>query len=198
MTTIEDVLGFWFGDGDPDDPASAQNERWFGGGEALDARIRDRFLPSIEEAALCRLEAWKETARGRLAWTLLLDQFTRNAFRDTARMYAYDALALQSTREAVTSGQHLELPVIHRAFLYLPLEHSEELHAQVECVALFEALASEAPAALKELLDGMLDYARRHEVVVRRFGRFPHRNAILSRRSTPEEAAFLASDAAPF
>lgn len=198
MFTPDDVLDYWFGPGDPDDPALARYDRWFGGGPALDAEIRERFLPAIEAAALCRLEDWKGTARGRLAWTILLDQFTRNAFRDTARMYAYDPLALQSTREAVASGQHLELPVIQRAFLYLPLEHSEELYAQEECVALYEGLSVDAPAPMAKLLDGMLDYARRHEVVVRRFGRFPHRNPILCRRSTPEEEAFLASDAAPF
>ncbi|TVR01644.1 MAG: DUF924 domain-containing protein [Deltaproteobacteria bacterium] len=191
-------MDFWFGDGDPDDPASARHGVWFGGGAAFDAEIRERFLDAIEAAALGRLEHWKETPRGRMAWTILLDQFTRNAFRGTPRMVGYDALALQSTREAVSRGEDRALPVIQRAFLYLPLEHSEELQAQEESVALYEALVGEAPAAMRALIEGMADYARRHEVVVRRFGRFPHRNAMLSRASTAEEEAFLASDAAPF
>jgi uncharacterized protein (DUF924 family) len=198
MTTADDVLDFWFGDGDPDDPAQARMGLWFGGSPALDAEIRDRFLAAIEAAATGRLEAWKESPRGRLAWIILLDQFTRNAFRESVRMYGYDPLALHAAREAMMRGQDRALPVVQRAFLYLPLEHAEERQAQDACVAAFETLAAQAPPALAGLVAGMVDYARRHAVVVDRFGRFPHRNALLCRPSSAEEEAFLASPAAPF
>lgn len=199
MPTIDDILQFWFGTGDPDDPANAKMELWFRGGPALDRDIKARFGKRIEQAGLGALEDWKQTPRGRLAWTLLLDQFTRNAYRDTPRMYTFDLIALESSREAVARGQDKELPFIQRAFLYLPLEHSEELHAQEECVALYAALAQEARNhPMEDAMAAMLDFAERHAVVVRKYGRFPHRNALLSRKSTPEEEAFLASDAAPF
>lgn len=199
MPGIDEILSFWFGEGDPDDPANANMKLWFQGGADLDQQIATRFGTRIEQAGLGALEDWKQSARGRLAWTLLLDQFTRNAYRGTPRMYIFDLLALQSSREAIAQGQDKELPFIQRAFLYLPLEHSEELHAQEECVSLYEALAQEARNhPLEGALTGMLDFAERHAVVIRKYGRFPHRNEILSRVSTPEEEAFLASDAAPF
>jgi uncharacterized protein (DUF924 family) len=198
MAQPHDILDFWFGPGDPDDPANARFGLWFGANADLDRDIRARFLPTIEAAALGHLEHWKESPEGRLAWTLLLDQFTRNAYRNSYRMFAFDMLALQSTREAVAQGQDRALPALHRGFLYLPLEHSEEAAAQDESVALYRALATEAPAAMHGIIGSMLDYAERHAVVIRRFGRYPHRNALLGRQTTVEEAAFLASAAAPF
>ncbi len=198
MIQPDDILDFWFGQGDPDDPANAKFDLWFGGSEALDQQIRGLFQPGIEDAALGRLEGWKADARVRLAWTILLDQFTRNAYRGTHRMFAFDALALQSTREAIAKGQDRSLPVLWRGFLYLPLEHAEELAAQDESVAAYRALAEEAPAPLSKIMASMLDYAERHAVVIRRFGRYPHRNAMLGRTTTDEEAEFLASPAAPF
>lgn len=199
MKSVDEILSFWFGDGDPNAAESMRFPLWFQGSPELDREIRTRFLGRVEDAALGRLEDWKKTPRGRLAWTILLDQFTRNAYRDSPRMYGFDPLALQSTREAVASGQHLELPLIQRGFLYLPLEHAEELPAQEESVALYQALAKEARGLpIEGAMTGMLDYSVRHERVVRRFGRFPHRNELLSRQSTAEERAFLASDEAPF
>jgi uncharacterized protein (DUF924 family) len=198
MESYNDVLKFWFGEGDADAAAPGQMGTWFGGSPEFDAEIRTRFLPTMEAAAIGRLEGWKETAEGRVAWALLLDQFTRNAYRGTARMFGWDLLALHSSREALRSGQDRGMPLVHRAFLLLPLEHSEELAAQRECVTCFEALVAEAPGELRGFTENMLDYARRHEVVIERFGRFPHRNEVLCRTSTAEELAFLASPAAPF
>lgn len=198
MTGPETILDHWFGDGDPNDPANIKTQLWFGGSKELDQEITTLFKATLEDAALGRLEAWKDTARGRLAWTLVLDQFPRHIYRGHHRAHAFDALALQSTREAIRLGQHLELPVVQRAFLYLPLEHAEELAAQDQSVALFHALAAEAPEALGPITANFADYADRHAVVIRRFGRYPHRNAILGRDSTEEELAFLASPAAPF
>lgn len=198
MIQPEDILDFWFGDGDPADPANAKFDLWFGGSPELDQRIRGLFQPGIEDAALGRLESWKADPRGRLAWTLLLDQFTRNAYRGTYRMFAFDTLALQSTREAIATAQDRALPALWRGFLYLPLEHAEERAAQDESVAAYRALVAESPPALEKIMASMLDYAERHAVVIRRFGRYPHRNTMLGRTTTSEEAEFLASPAAPF
>lgn len=199
MDTIDEIIEFWFGDGDPEDPANLRMQLWFQGEPGLDDRIREQFGAWIEQAGLGALDSWKDTARGRLAWTLLLDQFTRNAYRDTPRMYIFDILALQSTREAVQRGQDRELPWIQRAFLYLPYQHSEESHAQRESIELYEELADSARNhPMESALVGMLNYAERHAHVVHQFGRFPHRNDLLSRASTDEETRFLASPAAPF
>jgi len=198
MIEVETILDFWFGNGDPDDVANARFSLWFGANPELDQVIATKFQTAIEDAALGRLEAWKETARGRLAWTILLDQFTRNAYRGHHRTYAFDALALQSTREAIRLRQHLELPVIQRGFLYLPLEHAEDLAAQEQSVALYRALEAETPPGLEKIIATLIDYAERHATVVRRFGHYPHRNQILGRDSTEDEIAFLASPAAPF
>lgn len=199
MKAIDEILEFWFGDKDPNDPETLNFGLWFQGPEEVDREIKTRFQPLIEQAGLGALEDWKETPRGRMAWTLLLDQFTRNAYRGTVRMYAFDLLVLHSTREAVRIGQDKEMPPIYRAFLYLPMQHAEEVQAQDESVVLYEALAKEARNHPQEgAITGMLDYAERHARVVHRFGRFPHRNEILMRESTEEEKAFLASDEAPF
>lgn len=198
MTTSEDVLDYWFGDADPIKASSARWDVWFGGSPQVDQRIRERFRGAISQAALGDLDHWKDTARGRLAWVILLDQFTRNAYRDTVRMYAFDALALHAAREGVRLGHDRELPAVWASFLYLPFEHAEELAAQQDSLAHFGRLVAEATPELRQTLQGNLDYAKRHEVVVRRFGRFPHRNVLYGRASTEAELAFLATDAAPF
>lgn len=199
MNHVHEIIDFWFGDGDPDDPQNLRMQLWFQGAPGLDEKIKTRFGALIEQAGLGALDSWKETARGRIAWTILLDQFTRNAYRGTPRMYVFDLLAMQSAREAVHSGQDKKLPWIQRAFLYLPYQHSEETHAQHESIALYEEMAQEARNhPMESCLVGMLNYAERHAHVVHKFGRFPHRNEILSRRSTEEEEKFLASAAAPF
>src|SRR5699024_7774595 len=129
---VDEILEYWFGDGDPDDPEQLRFWLWFGGGKRIDTEIRERFEVQLKQAATGELEAWKQSARGRVAWTLLLDQFTRNAYRNSPRTYGFDPLALQSTREGIAAGQDREMPLMHRAFFYLPLEHSEELAAQDE------------------------------------------------------------------
>jgi len=199
MNRVDEIIDFWFGEGDPDDPQNLRMQLWFQGEPGLDEKIKARFGALIEQAGLGALEEWKNTPRGRIAWTLLLDQFTRNAYRGTPRMYIFDLLVMQSAREAVQQGQDKALPWIQRAFLYLPYQHAEEAQAQHESIALYEALAQEARNhPMESALVGMLDYAERHAHVVHKFGRFPHRNEILSRKSTDEEKKFLASPAAPF
>ncbi len=180
-----EVLEFWFG---PPERADAEETtaRWFRKDPAFDREIAGRFGPLIERALAGELQDWAWQPGPALARILLLDQFTRNAFRDTPRAFAGDALALAGARQMVAQAQDQALPPLRRVFVYLPFEHAEELAAQQESLRLFARLAQEAPA-----LAGYLDYARRHHEIVERFGRFPHRNAILGRVSTPEEAAFL-------
>lgn len=180
-----EVLEFWFGSPELAD-TEAVTSRWFRKDPAFDGEIRERFGPLMERALAGDLQDWAWQPGPALARILLLDQFTRNAFRDTPRAFAGDALALKAAGQMVMQAQDQSLPPLRRVFVYLPFEHAESLPAQEESMRLFTRLAQEAPG-----LDGYLDYARRHHEIVRRFGRFPHRNAVLGRPSTDEEIAFL-------
>jgi uncharacterized protein (DUF924 family) len=174
------VLDVWFGDRD------VARDEWFRKDPAFDASIRARFGAVLRAALAGELHDWPATPRGALAHIVVLDQFTRNAFRDTPRAFAGDALALQSARALVAAGTDRSLTPLQRWFVYLPFEHAEDLALQAESMRLFDALAAEHPA-----LADAREWAHRHQVVVQRFGRFPHRNAILGRASTPDEEAFL-------
>jgi uncharacterized protein (DUF924 family) len=185
----EDVLHFWLGA--PGDPPLRNSERWFAKDPAFDAECAERFGPTIEAAARGQLAEWRRTPRGRLALVIVLDQLPRNVFRDTPRAFAQDALARDVVLEAMTAGDERVLSPIERSFLYMPLMHAEDVGLQHRCVAAFGRLAAEAPADLKKYLENCLDFARRHEEIVERFGRFPHRNRILGRASTGEEERFL-------
>ncbi len=177
------VFQFWFAP----DAAEGARRQWFIKNDAFDLQVRDRYGALIEQALAGELRAWDaESPRSALARILLLDQFTRNAYRGTALAFAGDHLALQAAQDMVDADEDLALPPFQRAFIYMPFEHAEDLAMQEQSVALFTRLAHAHPA-----LEDMLDYARRHRAVVARFGRFPHRNAILARASTPQEAAFL-------
>jgi uncharacterized protein (DUF924 family) len=183
-----EVLDFWFG------PAPlAQRAEWFRKDAAFDASIRERFGATIEAALAGQLDAWDATPHGTLARIVVLDQFTRNTFRDTARAFAGDAQALAAASALVARGDDQRLAPLERVFAYLPFEHAEDAAIQARSVALFGALAREAPA-----LAGFADYAHRHAVVIERFGRFPHRNAALGRLSTAEENEYLAQPGAGF
>jgi uncharacterized protein (DUF924 family) len=167
----EEVLRFWQEAG----PAS-----WFKRDEGFDARFRERFLATHEQAAAGVLDHWLSTAEGALALVLLLDQFPRNAFRGTDRMYATDAKARAAADLAIRSGFDRTVPEELRPFFYLPFMHSEQLEDLERCVTLNEQMGGES-----------LRYARHHRDIVARFGRFPHRNAILGRPGTAEEDRFL-------
>jgi uncharacterized protein (DUF924 family) len=182
----QEVLDFWFGA-----PGSAtdgrQRREWFIKSDAFDEQIRQRFGAVIDQALAGGLREWDaEGPQGVLARILVLDQFTRNAFRNTPKSFAGDALALAAARELVDSGAHKALAPWQRSFVYMPFEHAEDAFMQEHAVALFTALAAEHPGFSESL-----DYAHRHRGVIARFGRFPHRNEILGRASTPEEAEFL-------
>lgn len=175
-----EVLDFWFGS------ATAPRAEWFRKDPVFDATIRQRFGPAIEQALAGTLTGWDTSAQALLAQVILLDQFTRNAFRDTARAFAGDPRALALARDLVDRGWDHELTPLQRWFAYLPFEHAEDLAMQQESLRLFDALAQEHPA----LADAAL-WAHKHQEVIARFGRYPHRNALLGRESTPEEQLYL-------
>jgi uncharacterized protein (DUF924 family) len=181
----EKVLRFWFAD-EPGSRESMFQSPWFFPTPEFDRLCTTRFLASYEDAAQGRLEDWKNEARSCLALVLLLDQFPRNMFRGTARAFATDANARELTRHAIASGFDRNLSPVMRMFLYLPLEHSENLNDQLESVRLTSALVAENPDYAE-----ILAYAEQHLEVFRRFGRFPARNRALGRQSTPEEVNFL-------
>lgn len=194
-----EVLRWWFGDAEDDGAVIAgKGAIWFRGGAAVDAEIRARFADLREQAVAGNLDAWLASPRGRLALVILVDQFSRNLFRGDARAFAHDPLALGWARAAVADGTHRLLRPIERVFLYLPFEHSEALADQERSLELYGALAGEVPATLAERFDGFLDYARRHHEIIARFGRFPHRNAVLGRASTAAETAFLQTPGSSF
>ncbi len=187
-TTRDEVLAFWFGPL----PHRTRSE-WFTKDAGFDALIAGRFAAPIGKALAGAYGEWCVEPRGSLARILLLDQFTRNVFRGTPRAFAGDERALATTRDALARGFEAALDPWERWFLYMPLEHSEDPAMQRLAVARFEALAADAQG-----FEGALDYARRHAAVIERFGRFPHRNAILGRASTPGEIAFLREPGSSF
>ena len=182
-----EILAFWFGS-----VPHAAREVWFRKDDAFDARIRARFGDAVDAAIDGAYEDWSATPHGTLACILLLDQFTRNIHRGTPRAFAGDGRALGLAGRAVDAGFDHALDTFERWFCYLPFEHAETLAAQERSLVLFRSLADHT---------GLHDpyvWAERHAAIVRRFGRFPHRNAILGRASTPEEIAFLREPGSSF
>jgi uncharacterized protein (DUF924 family) len=174
------VLDFWFSELD--------NARRFAKDPALDAAIGTRFGATLHAAIRGELSAWRDTPAGRLAEIVVLDQFSRNIWRDTPRAFAQDAQALTLAQELVRLGQDRALTIEQRAFAYMPYMHSESGLIHQQAVALFSQPG----------LEGSLDFERRHQAIIERFGRYPHRNALLGRTSSPEEIAFLAEPGSSF
>ena len=167
------ILHFWFTELTP--------KQHYAKNAALDNAIRTRFGAALEAAARCELFAWRATPEGRLAEILVLDQFSRNVYRDTVRAFAQDPLALALAQELVASGQDRSLPLARRSFAYMPYMHSESALIHQQAVTLFSQAG----------MEDSLRFELRHQAIIERFGRYPHRNAILGRTSTPEELAFL-------
>lgn len=185
----EDVLHFWFG---PDGaPPLTNAAKWYAKDDDLDREIRDIFGETLGSASRGALDGWKASPRGQLALVIVLDQFSRNIHRGSARAFAQDARACDMTLEAIGRGDEQALEIVERAFLYMPLMHAEDVDLQHKCVSAFERLERYAAAPLKPWVASGLGYARRHAEIVERFGRFPHRNDILGRASTAEEVEFL-------
>ncbi len=191
--TPQDVLDFWFLP--PGAPGYGQpRDAWFRKDDAFDAAVLERFGPLVDQAIAGGLREWDlHGPDGVLARILVLDQFTRNAFRGKLESFAGDALALVAARQLADSGQDQTLLPVQRWFAYMPFEHAEDAAMQERSVALFTALAAANPG-----YEGVLDYAHRHRGVIARFGRFPHRNQILGRASTADELAYLAQPGSGF
>jgi uncharacterized protein (DUF924 family) len=182
--TPQDILDFWFGARGSPEHGRAR-EFWFSKSDATDETIRDRFGATVEAALRGERAHWADgEVRETLALILVLDQFTRNIFRDSARALAGDAAALAAARRLVADGRHLRLAPLERWFAYMPFEHSEDPADQRESLRLFGELARDG-------LESPLEWARKHYDVIARFGRYPHRNALLGRPSTAEEIEFL-------
>ncbi|MGF1499188.1 MAG: DUF924 family protein [Elainellaceae cyanobacterium] len=194
MAQVDDILTFWFGNPATDDTRyQARRKIWFRKSPEVDQAVRDRFWLTYEAASHGDLNHWSATPEGSLALVLLLDQFPRHLFRKDPRAFATDAEALSVARQAIARGFDQALPPIQRLFLYFPLEHCEDAIAQQQAVDLFGHLVAHHP----EFADA-LDYAIRHRAVIEQFGRFPHRNAILGRPSTPAETEFLRQPGSSF
>ncbi|MEK8033529.1 DUF924 family protein [Ideonella sp. DXS29W] len=193
------VLAFWFGDA-PEraatDPTRAK--LWWSKQPAVDAQMRERFAGLVDDVGAGLLDGWAHTDLGRLALILVADQFSRNIHRGTPRSFGLDPLARQWTLHGLESGAFEALLPIQRLFAYMPLEHSESLEHQDRCVALMQGLRDRATPEEAATFASYADYAEKHRAVIQRFGRFPHRNAILGRDSTAEELAFLQTPGSSF
>lgn len=192
------VLDYWFGDLSADPLASQKTSLWFKSSEQTDNDIRQQFGDDVTRADARKYDELRSSPRGSLTLIILLDQFTRNIYRGTPRAFASDSLALKYALEMISSGQYKELSPIERVFVYLPLEHAEDRELQAQCVALYAELRDSVPESDRSFFDVTYDYAVRHKVIIDRFGRFPHRNIILGRTSTPEEVEFLKEPGSSF
>lgn len=188
---MEEVLAFWFGESPAEDPAALRTklQRWYQGGPALDEEIGRRFGGLVEQALRGELDSWAVTPRGRIALILLLDQFTRSIYRDDVRAFSGDAKAQQLALEALDSV--LLYTTEERQFLLMPLLHAEDLALQETGVHEMDAHVEAAPGQLRPLYALGQEQSRQNRDLIAQFGRFPHRNAMLSRPSTPEEEAYL-------
>lgn len=180
MISPQDIIHFWF--------EELTNKDWFGKSDELDNLIRERFESLAESAAKGELADWRETIEGRLAEIIVLDQFSRNLWRNTPRAFAQDPMALALAQEALKHPEYVTLSPLKRKFLLMPYMHSESTKIHAQAVELFATLED----------DYTFDYELRHKEIVDRFGRYPHRNAILNRQSTPEEIEFLAQPNSSF
>lgn len=181
---MNEVLDFWFGRSNSPEFGKVQ-KKWFEKNADFDTEILTRFLPQYELAASGKLDTWQDSPKNCLALIVLLDQFPRNMFRETPKAFATDSKALAAAQHAVNNNFDRELLQVEKWFIYLPFEHSENLENQQKSVELFRKLYG------KSDIDSMIEYAMRHFKIIERFGRFPHRNEILGRETTPEEAEFL-------
>jgi len=192
MFDWKELLDFWFGSLDEQGlPDSDHRNRWFRSDRRFDQELRRRFISLVLFASEQGLEHWREEPGGALAEILLLDQFSRNIYRGAALAFDNDPLARKLCKRAMERGQDLALPGVQRAFLYMPLQHSEKLKDQDLAVECYEQLAASHGGLLGDFLNSFLQSARDHHRIIARFGRFPHRNRALGRSSTPEEKDYL-------
>lgn len=197
---VEAVLAFWLGFDETDPNVLKQRMKlWFSPTAAVDREIESRFRYLVEAAAEGALDAWARTPRGQLALIIVLDQFPRNLFRGTRAAFAQDLRALTQTFDGVEAGADRRLRPFERAFFYMPMQHSESADIQQRSVEVFTELSRvSAPAAVSRTLRGFAEYARLHQDIIARYGRFPHRNGVLGRVNSEQERAFLSDGGRTF
>ncbi|MEO1582206.1 MAG: DUF924 family protein [Pseudomonadota bacterium] len=192
QSITEDVLALWFSAREHDAPGiDARMEFWFGEDPELDIQIRHKFGKLISDASEGKLNRWGETAEGRLALILLIDQFRRNIYRGKPEAFALDREALKLCVEGAIAGHDKELPPLKRAFFYMPMQHVESRKVQEKSVAVFRSLAESVSGTELDTFETFADFAELHRDIIAQFGRFPHRNAILGRESTELEREYL-------
>lgn len=199
MNLIDEIVSFWFGEErDPLIVAKQREQLWWGKDLVNDRMVAQRFMTVLEGINRGANTFLRDTARGRLALIILLDQMSRMIYRDQPQAFAQDLQALGLSLDGIYRGLDRELQPIERVFFYLPLEHSESLEIQKKSVQCFTDLLEEVPLEAKELFATYLNFAQRHLSVIERFGRFPHRNRVLGRVSTDAEEAFLREPGSSF
>jgi uncharacterized protein (DUF924 family) len=205
------VLDYWFGKADFKEEgldtkrhrsaaeiAQQQSKLWWSKNKSIDLDIRQSFEPTLKALLTGQYSSWFETPQGRLAAIIVLDQFSRNMYRDSAHAFSQDSLALYWALQGIRQGDDKKLTPLQRVFFYLPLEHCEQLSMQDLAIEKFSQLADDAPASFSDLAKGFVDYAHQHQEVIAHFGRFPHRNHLLGRLSTKEEKEYLAKPGTGF
>lgn len=195
----EKVLDFWFRDSvQSDDAIKGRMSVWFGSDQQVDDAIELRFASLMESAREGGLQSWRDLPRGRLALVLLFDQFPRNVYRGTANAFATDDAALELCLKSIDDSRLLEISPIEQVFLLMPLQHTESETLQERSVREFDRLLERIEPERRQYFKGFADYARLHCDIVKRFGRFPHRNAVLGRENTDEEKLYLLQGAPRF
>lgn len=196
---IESILTFWFRESELSAPQiDRRMDTWFGEDPVFDLEIQKEFANEVEAASAGRLDHWAHEPRGRLALILLLDQFRRNIYRNTAKAFAKDKAALKLCVEGAMAKKDKSLSPIERVFFYMPLQHAESRKVQSKSVEIFNMLAEAVSPTMRETFGTIAQFAELHRDIVEQFGRFPHRNILLGRQNTPEENQYLASDAPDF
>ena len=198
-TIVDNVIGFWFADAS-NSPENAFSRKtfWYNGGKIIDQKIQKTFLGEVRSACDGELSHWVNTARGALALIIILDQFTRNIFRNTPQAYSGDELALDIVNTSIKRGHDIVLPPASTIWLYHPFHHSEKVEEQDHGLALLNSLKERSPEAWHDYIEKSIEGWTRHRQIISRFGRFPHRNRILKRESTSEEKLFLKKNGRSF
>jgi uncharacterized protein (DUF924 family) len=196
---IDAVLAFWFKEQSLSAPQiDRRMDTWFGEDEAFDAQVRNEFAGDVDLASAGKLDHWANQPNGRLALILLLDQFRRNIYRNTAKAFELDKAALKLCVEGAMQKKDQGLTPIQKAFFYMPLQHAESGKVQAKSCELYNKLAKTVTPTFRETFETMAQFAELHRDIIESFGRFPHRNALLGRANTPEEDEYLAGDAPTF
>ena len=196
---IRRVLDFWFSDGAMDQPTiDSRLDRWFSANSDFDALIRQEFGTLVERASKGALNSWAEEPEGRLALILLLDQFRRNIYRSTPKAFSRDAQAVKLCVEGAATGAYKTLTPLQQVFYFMPLQHAESLRIQQRSLKIYEGLLAGVSETLKATFATFAQFAELHHDIIAAHGRFPHRNRILGRPDTPDEAAYLESAGTSF